>query len=79
MSLEWGRKGQFVSGANIPGIPMIHIGRSKNFSWGITAPVDDISDLYKEKFNESKNKYMLDGEWKDLVIKEEFIKIKGRD
>jgi len=48
LSLEYGKKGQFMSGASIPGIPLVQIGRTKDMSWGITAPVDDISDLFKE-------------------------------
>lgn len=44
-----------MSGASIPGIPLVQIGRTKDFSWGITAPIDDISDLFREQLNESKS------------------------
>ncbi len=37
--------------------------------------VDDI-DFYAEKLNEDSTKYLLDGEWKDLLIKIEIIKTK---
>ena len=36
-------------GAALPGLPGLTFGRTNNISWGITAAVTDISDLYKEK------------------------------
>ena len=37
--------------------------------------VDDL-DFYAEKLNNDSTKYLLDGEWKDLLIKKETIKTK---
>lgn len=75
MELIWGDN--YLIGGSIPGMPTIAIGRSKRVSWGITAPISDSSDLWQEELNEEKTKYLLDGEWKDLKIITEQIKVKG--
>lgn len=36
----------YISGASVPGVPLIAIGRNKKVSWGITAALNDISDLW---------------------------------
>ena len=39
--------------------------------------VDDI-DLFAEKINpENENQYFFNGEWKNMVVRKEIIKIKG--
>lgn len=50
MELAWDDK--FLIGATVPGVPIVAIGRSKNVSWGITAPMTDSSDLWREKLDE---------------------------
>lgn len=39
----------------------------------------DVSDLFREKLEWEKNQYLVDGEWKDLVVEDEPIKVKGQD
>jgi acyl-homoserine lactone acylase PvdQ len=56
----------FAAGAQHPGVPGISIGRSKHISWGLTAALSDVSDLYREKIDDSGTKYFVDNEWKDL-------------
>lgn len=68
---------KFMIGGSVPGVPLIGIGRSKNASWGQTAPLSDTSDLWQETIDESGTKYKLNGEWKDLKIEKEQILIKG--
>ena len=48
-------------GGSIPGVPLIGIGRTKNISWGITAPLSDSSDLWQEKISEDGKRYLVDG------------------
>ena len=67
-----------MSGANLPGTPLIGIGRTKNIAWGFTTSRVDTCDLWEEKLNEDGTKYFVDGEWRDLEIKKEIIKIKGK-
>jgi acyl-homoserine lactone acylase PvdQ len=69
---------KFLIGGSTPGVPLIGIGKSKNISYGQTAALCDISDLWQETVNEDLTKYFVDGEWKDLRIVKESIKIKGK-
>lgn len=53
------------------------IGKSNYISWGCTNVYTDTQDLYKEKLNDEKTHYLLDGEWKELKVRKEIIKISG--
>lgn len=68
---------QYLVGSANPGVPMILIGRSKDISWGITAALTDVSDLFRESLNVKEDKYMLDGKWKDFKVISHQIKVKG--
>jgi penicillin G amidase len=61
MEIVWGD--QFLIGASMPGCPLIGLGRSKNISWGMTAPLSDSSDLWQELISDDGNQYYLDGVW----------------
>jgi len=37
-------------------------------TWGLTAALTDVSDLFRETLNKDKTKYKVDGEWRDLKI-----------
>jgi len=50
-----------IQGGSWPGVPLILIGRSNHLSWGSTASMTDVSDLFKE--NVKGNQYLVDGEW----------------
>ena len=65
-----------VTGLAVPGQPFIIAGHNDSIAWGLTnVAVDDI-DFYTEKLNEDSTQYLLDGEWKDLLINTEIIKTK---
>jgi penicillin amidase len=53
-------------GAANPGIPGILLGRSNFISWGVTAALTDVSDLYRETLSKDGNNYLVDGEYKPL-------------
>ena len=69
-----------VTGVSIPGQPFIVAGHNERIAWGMTnLAVDDI-DLFSEKINpENRGQYFFDGEWKDMRVKNEVIKIKGEE
>ena len=48
-------------------------------SWAVTAALADLSDLYKETVSEDKKQYRVDGEWRNLESRREYIKVKGED
>lgn len=39
----------YTVGSSHPGIPFILIGRSQHMSWGVTAALTDVSDLFREE------------------------------
>ena len=66
-------------GAALVGMPGISMGRSKDMTWGLTAAIVDNSDLWEEELNFDGNKYLVDAKWRDFSIREEVIKIKGKE
>lgn len=68
-----------VTGLAIPGQPFIIAGHNDSIAWGMTNVMVDDLDFYAEKLNEDSTKYMLDGEWKDLTIKNEVILTKEKE
>lgn len=68
-----------VTGVMVPGQPFIIAGHNDSIAWGMTnLAVDDI-DLYLENTNDEKTKYLLDGEWKDIIVEKEVIRVKKQD
>jgi penicillin G amidase len=65
-----------VSGLVLPGQPFVICGHNDSIAWGMTNVAVDDLDFYAETINEDSTKYLLDGQWVDLLIKEEVVKIK---
>ena len=69
-----------VTGLVLPGQPFVIAGHNDSIAWGMTNVMVDDLDFYAEKLNEDSTKYLLDGEWRDLLIKKEIVKTKeGED
>lgn len=66
-------------GATIPGALGVISGFNQNIAWGETNATRDVIDWYKVKFNKDRTKYKYDNEWKDVSIRVEDIKIKGKE
>lgn len=67
-----------VTGVVVPGQPFVVAGHNEKIAWGMTNLMVDDIDLFAEKLNpENQNQYFFNGQWKDLVVKNEIIKIKG--
>ena len=67
-------KGSFTIGGYLPGVPLLSTGRSEYVSYGTTSLNADTTDLFEEKIE--GNKCMYKGEWKELNIRNEVIKVK---
>ncbi|MEE8378125.1 MAG: penicillin acylase family protein [Candidatus Aminicenantaceae bacterium] len=67
-----------VIGVSLPGVPFVLIGHNDFIAWGITNSAADVQDLFIEKLNDSKDKYLDENGWKPLLKKEEQIWIKGK-
>jgi penicillin amidase len=69
-----------VVGVTFPGIPGIVIGHNERIGWGVTNLGPDIQDLYIERLNpENPNQYEFRGEWQDMEVVREEIRVKGHD
>ena len=69
-----------VVGATFPGLPSVVIGHNGRIAWGVTNLNPDVQDLYIERINpENPNQYLADGQWVDMEIVEEIIRVKGQD
>lgn len=62
-----------AAGVTLPGVPGIVIGKNDNISWTLTNIMTDETDFYFETLDSSRTKYLVDGNWKDLVIVEDTI------
>ncbi len=66
-------------GVSFPGIPAIMIGFNEDIAWGETNVGHDVEDLFVIKWaNEEKTQYWLDDTKRNVDLKEETIKIRGR-
>lgn len=74
------KEGWETSGVTLPGVPGIVIGKGENISWVLTNVMNDDADFYIEKLDSSDSKYSVDGQWRDLRIIKDTIKVKnGKD
>jgi len=67
-----------VSGVVLPGQPLVVAGHNQSIAWGLTNVTVDDADLYLETLNpDDPTKYLFNGEWLDLEIRQESIAVKG--
>jgi len=67
-------------GVSFAGAPGIVIGHNNRVAWGLTFLAYDVQDLYIEKINPANaNQYEVNGEWRDMTLVNETIKVKGGD
>lgn len=67
-----------VTGVVIPGEPFVVAGHNEKIAWGETNLMVDDIDLFAEKINpQNENQYFFNGDWKNMVVRKEIIKIKG--
>lgn len=65
-------------GATLPGALAVISGFNQNIAWGETNATRDVIDWYKIEFNQDRTQYKYDGKWKDVTLRIEEIKIKGK-
>ena len=67
-----------VAGVTMPGAPYVLVGHNDHIAWGATLTFTDSEDLYVERLNETGTSYQFAGEWRDLEVIPEQIRIKGK-
>ena len=67
-------------GATLPGLPAVVIGHNDEIAWGVTNLGPDVQDLYMERVNPANpGQYEVNGQWVDLQVVSEKIKVKGEE
>jgi penicillin amidase len=67
-----------VTGVVLPGQPFVVAGHNDRIAWGFTNVMVDNVDFYLEKINpENPRQYELNGDWKEMEVRTEEIKISG--
>ena len=67
-------------GATLPGLPAVVIGHNDEIAWGVTNLGPDVQDLYIERVNPANpGQYEVNGQWTDLQVVPEEIKVKGEE
>lgn len=71
--------GYHVTGASLPGAPMVLIGHNEDIAWGMTLSYADVQDVYVEEFSKDHpQQYRVGDTWKEATIHEEYIYVKGK-
>jgi penicillin G amidase len=65
-----------ATGATLPGLPSVVLGRTKGVAWGFTNTGPDTQDLYLEEINEQGEARTPEG-WAKLATRSETFKVKG--
>jgi penicillin amidase len=67
-----------VRGFSFPGVPGVVLGHNGRIAWGFTNSSIDVQDCYLEEIDETGKRYRdVGGEWRDLEVRTETIKVKG--
>ncbi|WP_225035592.1 penicillin acylase family protein [Winogradskyella sp. SM1960] len=66
-------------GATLPGALAVISGFNQHISWGETNATRDVIDWFKIEFNKDRTQYKFDNEWKNVSVRVEEIKIKGKE
>lgn len=57
-----------VYGFQLPGLPYIQFGHNARAAWGITSGAADVCDVYELTLDETQERYLYEGEWRDLRL-----------
>lgn len=66
-----------VIGATVPGLPSVVIGRNASIAWGMSNMNSDVQDLFYEKIAPSGHQAEFKGQWEDLQVYAEPIKVRN--
>jgi penicillin amidase len=68
-----------VTGASLPGLPLVLVGHNAHIAWGMTLAFTDCEDLFIEQFDpQNPKQYLFKDQWHDADVISEPIQVKGR-
>ncbi|HXG11022.1 MAG TPA: penicillin acylase family protein [Gemmataceae bacterium] len=69
-----------TAGMTIPGVPLRALGHNRYCSVAMTTGGPDAADVYEEELNPANpRQYRYDGQWRDMTVRTEVIKVKEGD
>lgn len=72
--------GMKVAGLSLAPFGLPIMGRGRDFGWLITTGEQDTKDIYVEQLHpQDKHRYWFEGEWRDMDVRIERIKVAGGD
>jgi penicillin amidase len=67
-----------VQGGTLPGTAGVLIGHTEHVCWGMTNVGADVLDIFVEELDPSDpGRYRYNGEWRDFIVRDETIQVKG--
>lgn len=66
-----------VIGASLPGTPFVVLGHNARIGWGMTNTGADVQDLYVERVDVARRRYLSDGQWLPVDISRTEIPVRG--
>ena len=67
-----------VTGVTIPGVPFVIIGHNRRIAWGLTSSGADVQDLYLERIDVARQRYLGAGGWQPASVQRVEIPVRGR-
>lgn len=69
-----------ITGATLPGAPLVVLGHNKRIAWGFTNTAPDVQDLYIERIDPANpDRYQTPDGWANFDTRTETIRVKGAD
>lgn len=65
-----------ITGATLPGAPLMVIGSNQHIAWGFTNAYGDFMDLIRLQTNAEETEYLTEDGWRSFTVEEEIIRIK---
>ncbi|AFV01008.1 penicillin acylase family protein [Simiduia agarivorans] len=69
---------RLISGATLPGTPLLVAGSNSHLAWGFTNTQGDWSDVIVLQTNDDESQYLTADGWRDFDIEQEHILVKGQ-
>jgi penicillin amidase len=66
-----------VIGVTVPGTPFVVIGHNARIAWGLTNTGADVQDLYIERFDVARRRYLSGGQWVPVDVTAVEIPVRG--
>lgn len=66
-----------VIGVSIPGTPFVVLGHNARIAWGMTNTGADVQDLYVERVDLARRRYLFAGQWIPVQITRAEIPVRG--